>query len=80
MYMSKKKFDEIKAKHSTTIVVDADVGEALAFVQDLLEAEADAIKTCEPHATVSIGRLNEAAYEVFSISNEIDAEEFDDGK
>lgn len=35
MYMSKKKFDEIKAKHSTTIVVDADVGEALAFVQDL---------------------------------------------
>ena len=54
MYMSKKKFDEIKAKHSTTIVVDADVGEALAFVQDLLEAEADAIKTCEPHATASI--------------------------
>ena len=48
MYMSKKKFDEIKAKHSTTIVVDADVGEALAFVQDLLEAEADAIKNREP--------------------------------
>ena len=65
MYMSKKKFDEIKAKHSTTIVVDADVGEALAFVQDLLEAEADAIKN---------------RYEVFSISNEIDAGEFDDGK
>ena len=80
MYMSKKKFDEIKAKHSTTIVVDADVGEALAFVQDLLEAEADAIKNREPHATASIGRLNEAAYEVFSISNEIDAGEFDDGK
>ena len=72
MYMSKEKFDEIKAKYSTTIVVDADVGEALAFVQDLLEAEAD--------ATASIGRLNEAAYEVFSISNEIDAGEFDDGK
>lgn len=48
MYMSKEKFDEIKAKHSTTIVVDADVGEALAFVQDLLEAEADAIKNREP--------------------------------
>lgn len=62
MYMSKEKFDEIKAKHSTTIVVDADVGEALAFVQDLLEAEADAIKNREPHATASIGRLNEAAY------------------
>lgn len=67
MYMSKEKFDEIKAKHSTTIVVDADVGEALAFVQDLLEAEADAIKNREPHATASIGRLNEAAYEVFSM-------------
>ena len=63
-----------------SIVVDADVGEALAFVQDLLEAEADAIKNREPHATASIGRLNEAAYEVFSISNEIDAGEFDDGK
>ena len=80
MYSSKKKFDEIKGKHSNTIVVDAGVGEALAFVQDLLEAEADAIKNRESHATASIGRLNEAAYEVFSISNEIDAEEFDDGK
>ena len=36
MYMSIKKFEEIKAKHSTTSVVDADVGEDLAFVQDLL--------------------------------------------
>ena len=36
MYMSKKKFDEIKAKHSTTIVVDADMGEALPLVQYLL--------------------------------------------
>lgn len=61
MYMSKEKFDEIKAKHT--------------FVQDLLEAEADAIKNREPHATASIGRLNEAAYEVFSIAGE-----FDDGK
>lgn len=65
MYMSKKKFDEIKAKHSTTIVVDADVGEALAFVQDLLEAEADAIKNRESHATASIGRLNEAPMKCF---------------
>ena len=78
MYMSKKKFDEIKAKHSTTIVVDADryyVGHTTTTGY-----EADAIKNREPHATASIGRLNEAAYEVFSISNEIDAEEFDDGK
>jgi len=45
MYMSKEKFDEIKAKHSTTIVVDADVGEALAFVQDLLEVRRTQSKT-----------------------------------
>ena len=52
MYMSKKKFDEIKAKHSTTIVVDADVGEALAFVQDLLEAP----MKCSPSPTRSTPR------------------------
>lgn len=76
MYLSKEKFEEIKAKHSTTIILDSDTEEALAFVQELLEAEADAVKQREPHATVSIDRLNAAAYEVFSMSNEISAEEF----
>ena len=76
MYMSKEMFDKIKASHSILVLIDSDVDEAMALVQDLLEAEADAIKTHEPSATTSIKRLNDAAYEVFSMLGDINSEEF----
>lgn len=44
MYMSKQKFNEIKQKHNTLLIMDTDVSEALEFVQELLEAEATALK------------------------------------
>lgn len=44
MSLSKEKFDEIKKRYSTLLVLDTDVSEALNFVYDLLCAEADAIK------------------------------------
>ena len=76
MYISKEKFDEIKKRYSTLLILDGDPVDALNFVQDLLEAEADAIKEREPNATASINRLNEAAYEVYAICGDVDDEEF----
>ena len=60
MYITKEKFKEIKAKHNSLLIMEDDVDEALAFVQELLEAEADALKVSEPHAVVSIRKLEAA--------------------
>ncbi len=72
MYMSREKFDEIKKRHSTTILMDDDVGEAFAFVQELLEAEADALKEKCSYATRSIQDAETAAHEVFNMGQEIE--------
>ena len=76
MYITRKRFEEIKHKYSTLLVLDTDAEEALNFAQELLEAEADAIKAREPHARASIDRLNQAAYEIFSICNEVGEGDF----
>ena len=77
MYMTREKFNELKRKYSTLLVLDDDFADAMNFVNDLLEAEADAIEKREPTATASIGRLREAAYEVFSILSEVENGEFE---
>lgn len=76
MYITKEKFEGICQNHSSLLVVESDVVDALMFVQELLEAEVDAIKAVEPEATASIDRLNAAAYEVFDIQSDIENEEF----
>lgn len=76
LYMTKEKFEEICKKYPSLLVVDGDVSDALNFVQDLLEAEADALKEREPHAVKTIERLNQAAHEVFDVLNDIEGEEF----
>lgn len=76
MYITKEKFNEIAKKYSSLLVVEGDVSEAFGFVQELLEAEADALKAVEPEATASIDRLNAAAYEIFDIQGDIENEEF----
>ncbi len=72
MYMARQKFDEIAGKHNTLLVVDSDAAEALEFVQELLEAEADALKEKCAYATKTIDRMESAAHEVFDIRQEID--------
>lgn len=54
MCITKEKFEEIKAKHNTLLVLEDDVDEALTFVRELLEAEADALKVSEPYAGQSL--------------------------
>lgn len=80
MYITKERFGKICKRYDGLLVVDGDAVKALNFVHDLLEAEADAIKEKEPSATTSIKRLEEAAYEVFNISGEVDWQEFGEKK
>lgn len=79
MYMTKEKFDEIKRKHSTLLILDDDVDETLEFVQELLEAEADALKEKCAYATKSIAEVESAVHQVFDMRREIDNECFGDG-
>lgn len=76
MYMSKEKFDEIRGRHNTTILMDDDVSEALVFVQELFEAEADALKEKCSYATSSIRDMERAAYRISSMTSEIENENF----
>lgn len=77
MYMSEEKLNEIIGRYRTLLVLDGDASEAMRFAQDVLEAEADAIKAREPEATASVDRLDIAAYEVYCIGNDIEDEAFD---
>lgn len=44
MYITKEKFKEICKKYPTLVLSESDTEYALNFVEDLLKAEADAIK------------------------------------
>ncbi len=79
MYMTKEKFDEIKRKHSALLVLDEDATEALEFVQELLEAEVDALKEKCAYATRSIAETESAIHQVFDMRHEIGGEQFGDG-
>lgn len=59
--MTRKRFEEIMRKHC---ILDCDVEDAIYFIQDLLEFQANELKQNEPYATNSIRRLEEAAWEV----------------
>lgn len=74
MYMTKEKFDEIKKRHNTLLILDDDTSEALEFVQELLEAEADALKEKCAYATRSIAETENAAHQVFDMRREIENE------
>ncbi len=79
MYMTKQKFDEIKRKHGTLLIMDEDTSEALAFVHELLEAEADALKEKCAYATRSIADAESAAHQVSDMRHEIECGLFGDG-
>ena len=76
MYLSKTEYQSLKSKYPLLLVLSSDAEDALSFVHDLLLAEADAIKAQEPDATASITRLQEAAYEVYSLFSDLENGEF----
>jgi hypothetical protein len=59
--MTKEQLKEIMMKHC---ILDCDVEDAIYFIQELLEFQADELKINEPYATRSIARLESAAREV----------------
>lgn len=76
MYLTKEKIEGVMKEYNTLLFSMDDVVAVFNFVHDVLCAEADALKEKEPSATASISRLEEAAYEIYNMGNEIDAEEF----
>lgn len=59
--MTKTELKHIMKKHC---ILDCEIEDAIYFVQDLLEFQADELKRTEPYAVNSIRRLEEAAREV----------------
>ena len=74
MELTKSKFDEIYEKYKFWI----DNPEmAFDFVHDVLAAEADFINEEKPQWYAYARKLDQAAYEVFSMSSQISNECFD---
>ena len=59
--MTKEKFKEIMKRNG---ILACEVEDAIYFIQELLDFQADEIEEKEPYATRSINRLREAAREV----------------
>ena len=64
----KEKFEAILKEHG---IYGEDVCEILDAVNDMLLFVADKIKQEEPYATVTIDRLEKAAYEVCSLASDL---------
>lgn len=62
--MTKEKFNEIMKENC---ILACEVEDAIYFVRDLLESQADELRENEPYATKSIDRLEEAAREVVDL-------------
>ena len=65
----REKFESILKEHG---IYEEDIEEILCAVSDMLNFVADKTKEEEPYATNSIDRLEKAAYEVFSLANDLE--------
>lgn len=64
----KEKFEAILKEHG---IYGEDAEEILYAVNDMLLFVADKIKKEEPYATVTIDRLEKAAYEVWNLASDL---------
>lgn len=67
--MLKEKFESILKEHG---IYGEDIEEILYAVHEMLVYVADETKEKEPYARNSIDRLEKAAYEVFSLANDLE--------
>lgn len=74
--MTEQEFKSVCNRFSSLLILKDDAQEALAFAEELLEAELDAVKKREPTATTTIQRLETAAHELASLRNAVANEEF----
>lgn len=73
MLISREDFDAITYRYNLT---DGEAENACDFVHELLCAEADLTEEKYPTATVSMNRLNNAAYQVFEVGSDIASDTF----
>lgn len=74
--MTEQEFKSVCNRFSSLLILKDDAEEALAFAQELLEAEIDAVRKREPSATTTIQRLEAAVYEMSDLRNAVASEEF----
>ena len=63
---------QLKKIMEDNYIFNSDWMDAIQFVQDLLEFQAGELKEKEPYATVTIRKLEEAIYEVFSLQSYVE--------
>lgn len=67
--MTKSELIHMASRHCLT---KCDIEDAVRFVYDLIYARAKELKETEPYATVTIGRLLDAALEVNDLENYVE--------
>lgn len=80
MYMTKEKFDAIQKKYGTLLVLSTDANDAMEFVRELLETEADALREKCVYAHRSIAEMEDAARRVAELNNDAENDKFGDGE
>lgn len=80
MYMTKEKFDAIQKKYGTLLVLNTDANDAMEFVRELLETEADALREKCAYAHRSIAEMEDAARRVAELNNDAENDKFGDGE
>ena len=63
---------ELKKIMKDNYIFDSDWMDAIQFVQDLLERQVYELEQNEPYATVTIRKLEDAAYEVFNLQSYVE--------
>ena len=63
---------QLKKIMEDNYIFGTDWMDAIQFVQDLLEHQADELKENEPYAIVTIRKLEDAIYEVFSLQSYVE--------
>ena len=63
---------QLKKIMEDNYIFGTDWMDAIQFVQDLLEYQADELKENEPYAIVTIRKLEDAIYEVFSLQSYVE--------
>ena len=66
--MTRNELTNLQMKYS---IVDVEIEDAIDFVRDLLEFQAEELKRNEPYATQTINRIESAAYVVGCLNDYI---------
>ena len=67
--MTKNELKELMNRHG---ILDCELIDVIRFVHDLLFQKAKKLKETEPYATVTIGKLLDAALEVYDLEYDVD--------